>query len=366
MSDLAEMDEPSEGLPKAAQAEHLTEALYRCGALIDGRVSGVVVESSRATLLSRIIRLRLSYDGGASDAPASIILKTGLPERANARWNGGPNEVAFYTRIAAAMMGRVVPRCFEADCDAQTSEWHLLLEDLTESHFTLGNWPMPPTLAQTEQIIAARARFHAAWWDDPRLGVSIGTWFDPGDEQLKVFAQQVASFADRVGDRLSPERRDLYRRLIDAGPRLTLRYHSHRNLTIIQGDAHVWNVFLPRTNGSDDVRFFDWDAWRIDVGTDDLAYMMALHWFPDHRRRFERHLLDHYHAALVAHGVKGYDRQALDDDYRLSVLWQIATPVWQAANDIPSWIWWAHLERIFMAVDDLGCDKLLSGRNGAD
>jgi len=29
-----------------------------------------------------------------------------------------------------------------------------------------------------------------------------------------------------------------------------------------------------------------------------------------------------------------YDRDALADDYRLSVLWQIATPVWQAAYDI--------------------------------
>ena len=24
--------------------------------------------------------------------------------------------------------------------------------------------------------LAARARFHAAWWDDPRLGISVGTW----------------------------------------------------------------------------------------------------------------------------------------------------------------------------------------------
>jgi hypothetical protein len=35
------------------------------------------------------------------------------------------------------------------------------------------------------------------------------------------------------------------------------------------------------SRGSDDVRIFDWDVWRIDVATDDLAYMMALHWFPD-------------------------------------------------------------------------------------
>jgi Ecdysteroid kinase-like family len=161
-----------------------------------------------------------------------------------------------------------------------------------------------------------------------------------------------------VGDRLSRERRDLFERVLHAAPRLLARYHSHRNVTIVQGDAHVWNSFLPR-NGGDDVRLFDWDLWRIDVASDDLAYMMAMHWYPDLRRRIERPLLDRYHAALVAHGVRGYDRRALDDDYRLSALWHITTPVWQATNDIPPVIWWNNLERILLAVDDLGCRDLL-------
>ncbi|HZL84050.1 MAG TPA: aminoglycoside phosphotransferase, partial [Candidatus Krumholzibacteria bacterium] len=136
-------------------------------------------------------------------------------------------------------------------------------------------------------------------------------------------------------------------------------YHSHRNATIVQGDSHIWNTFLPKTGAPDDVRLFDWDCWRLDMATDDLAYMMALHWYPDLRRVFERPLLDHYHAELVAHGVTGYDRRELDDDYRLSVLWQIATPVWQAAYNIPPVIWWNNLGRIFLAVDDLGCHELL-------
>jgi len=111
----------------------------------------------------------------------------------------------------------------------------------------------------------------------------------------------------------------------------------------------------------DDVRLFDWEGWRVDVATDDLAYMIALHWLPDHRRRHERDLLDCYYAELLAHGVTGYDRRALDDDYRLSVPWQIATPIWQAANNIPSRIWWHHLELIFLAIDDLGCRDFLVG-----
>jgi hypothetical protein len=52
--------------------------------------------------------------------------------------------------------------------------------------------------------------------------------------------------------------------------------------------------------------------------------------------------------------------EAFEADYRLSVLWQIATPVWQSNGNIPPVIWWNNLERIMLAVDDLGCRDLLS------
>src|SRR5215470_6279170 len=103
----------TESLPEVIDAEHLTYALRRSGVLGDGRVRDITVESSRATLVSRIVRLRLAYDG-AADAPSSIILKTGLPDGPGNLWNSGRQEVAFYTQVAPAISGRVVPRCFEA------------------------------------------------------------------------------------------------------------------------------------------------------------------------------------------------------------------------------------------------------------
>ncbi len=195
-----------------------------------------MVESARTTELSRIIRLRLTYEPAAGDAPSSLILKTARPA-------------------------------------------------------SVGAW------------IAAEAT----------------------ERDLQTLAERLERFIDFVGDRLSRERRALFELLLQAAPRLLARYHTHRNVTIVQGDAHVWNSFLPR-DGGDDVRLFDWDLWRIDVASDDLAYMMAMYWYPDlRRRRMERSLLDRYHAALVAGGVHGDDRRALDDDYRLSVLWHITT-----------------------------------------
>jgi hypothetical protein len=63
----------------------LTEVLRKSGVLRDGHVADVAVESSRATIMSRIIRLRLTFEGAAGDTPHSLILKTALPERLHAR-----------------------------------------------------------------------------------------------------------------------------------------------------------------------------------------------------------------------------------------------------------------------------------------
>ena len=348
-------------LPKAAQAEHLTDAFRQAGLLGYGYVTNVVIESSRDTILSQIKRLRLSYKG-ASDAPKTIILKTEIPGRAGETAEAGRHEVAFYRQVAAAMSSPLVPRCFGADWDADTKAWHILLEDLSNSHVIATQWPLPPTMDQCEGILRARARFHAAWWDDPRLGVSIGTRLDTEiiERHVRSLSEQFARFADRIGDSLPRERVVLFKQLLDAAPRLLMGVSLGHNLTISHGDAHVWNCFLPRAAGSDDVRLFDWDSWRVGTGASDLAYMMAVHWYPDLRRERERRLLDHYHAALVAHGVSGYDRGTLDADYRRSVLWQVTTPIWQAAYDIPPVIWWNNLERILLAVDDLGCRDLLA------
>jgi hypothetical protein len=126
----------AEPLPSAVEPDRLTEVFGRAGGLQRGRVSNVEVLHSRTTVLSRITRLRITHEGNDSGAPSSLILKTGLPERVgNASWDAGRQEVAFYTDVAAAMLGVLVPRCFEATWDAETRAWHLLLEDLTDSHF---------------------------------------------------------------------------------------------------------------------------------------------------------------------------------------------------------------------------------------
>jgi len=340
-------------------AERLTEVLRRGGGLDTGRVVEVGVDTSRTTLVSTIERLRLRYAGG--EGPATLIRKRPRHDIAPDLADILRNEVAFYARVAPAMPAGRLPRCYGIG-GAEEGPRYVLLEDLTDSHAIVSEWPVPPTLEQCERIMETYAAFHGQWWDDARLGDSIGTWLDTSgvfDRHLAEFSKRLAAFADRLGDRMSPERLSLYERLLEAAPRLLARYRTHRGLTLVHGDAHVWNALHPRDPATGTIRLIDWDGWRVDTATDDLSYMIALHWYPDRRRRLERRLLEHYHATLTAHGVERYPLSSLLDDYRLSVLWQITTPVWQASFRLTPAVWWSHLERIMLAVDDLDCRALL-------
>ncbi len=346
-------------LLQLTSADHLNAILEQAGVLDGLRVRNVSIISDHQTLGSRIIRSRLTYDGPANGRPESLIIKTRMAEQHGTEWLNGHREVAFYKDVAPSLPG-LVPRCFAADHAGATAPGHLILEDLTETHSLASEWPLPPTAAQCSTIVGSLGRLHAAWWDDPRLGVTVGDAFD--DAAMNRFNLQVTShfavFADRLGDELSVERRAFYERLIEALPQLFERYRDARNITITHGDAHVWNCFLP-LNGGTGARWFDWEGWRIRVPTNDLAYMMGLHWHSERRQRLERALLNHYHTVLQENGVSDYGRSDIWDDYRLSMLWIAVTPLFAAGLKLPPLYWWDNFLRVMAAVDDLECRDLL-------
>ena len=61
------------------------------------------------------------------------------------------------------------PALFEALGDATTDQWHLLLEDLTDTHVIATVWPLPPTPEQCDSIVRT-------WVDFMRRGGTIRVW----------------------------------------------------------------------------------------------------------------------------------------------------------------------------------------------
>ena len=185
-------------LDEGLTPERLTEAMRGAGALDGARVAEVVVESARTTLISTIERLRLRYAGG--DGPATLIRKQPRGDiDATLRAILG-KEIVFYAKVAPNTPPGGLPRCYGiggADGGARS----LLLEDLTDSHTIISEWPLPPTLEQCERIMDTYAAFHARWWDDPRLGTSIGAWGDTSGEFERhrvEFEKRLPAFADRL------------------------------------------------------------------------------------------------------------------------------------------------------------------------
>jgi hypothetical protein len=155
--------------PEAASAERLTQALRRACALGTGRVRDVSALSLIEKLRSHTFRLHLAYEGPAADSPASLILKMGHPGSGGRPAYRNRRELAFYREIAPALPNRLVPACFEVTEATETSPWHLLLEDLTDTHEIATEHPLPPDYPVCRSIVQRWGQLHAALWNDPRL-----------------------------------------------------------------------------------------------------------------------------------------------------------------------------------------------------
>lgn len=212
-----------------------------------------------------------------------------------------------------------------------------------------------------ELIVKALADVHAAWWEQPPWK-SIG-WTLPDraevERRIHDVAGRVELFLDFLGDRLSERRRAIYHDVLAALPQLYTRLMEPRAYTVIHDDIHVGNVLYPRDPTTDTVCIIDWQTWHIDLAPKDLAHMMAIFWFPEHRRVLEQLLLRQYHDRLCENGVSNYSWEQLWYDYRLCVLRKLFHPPWQWASGHHPNIWWNHLERVMSAFDDLNCRELL-------
>jgi hypothetical protein len=271
-------------------------------------------------------------------------------------------EVDFYNRLAPSM-SRAIVRCYDAAYQADPAAFHLLLEDLSQTHFQTP-WPLPPLQPQCEQAVDCLAELHTHWWEHSRFGQDIGQNWSEADEResFRYLEQTLPRFIDFLGDRLSVVRRNLYEKVLPTLLALTLpRLEGRKGLTLVHLDAHVWNFLFPREPDRETARLIDWSIWGIGTGPSDLAYMMALHWYPERRQQLEAPLLKHYHHRLLEWGILGYDWDACWYDYRLAVMYNLFIPMEQWANNLSPAIWWPHVERAFLAFEDLQCAEFLQG-----
>lgn len=339
-------------------SDRLTNFLRRGGYLPGGKVDAVVIRS----IQKHHLQFEAKYSTNAIvTAPARLILK-----RYEAGYPHGENEGWFYQQIAPMMTDSPAPPCFGVEIGKDAGETHVLLADLSDTHF-MPSFPYEQLSLDTFQSIAARfAQFHAFWWEHAKIsqdgfikskGSSVAhaaTAISTILENERFFAEgALPQWIKQYGTRFSKEWQALCRRAIAAWANLWVRRISDgKALTLIQGDAHMNNVLLPYHPPASQPVLIDWEGWIRGIGTWDLARMLIECRLADHKRYdLEKHLLPYYHSQLVRAGITGYSLPHCIDDYRLSVL----------ANIPHALVWenFRYLQSAMQAFVDWKCEDLI-------
>ena len=334
----------------------LSRWLRRSGTLPCGAINDVRVELEVETTISKLVFITVAYSPDApANLPSQMVVKS--PLNVPTILDDSTAEMQFYRQLAPVLGAPPLVRCFATGEDGDGGT--VVLEDLRATH-DHPPWPLPPSRKQCERALDALARVHAQWWETPTLGHTIGNLHTP--ETLTRMVHGIAAhlpvFIDTLGDTLTTEARHIYERVFGSSLQPWMRLTDLRALTVIHGDAHTWNFLFPRS-GEGAAYLIDWQVWHLDLGARDLAFFMALHWYPSRRRELEVPLIRYYHEGLVAHGINNYAFDDLWLDYRRCVVRNLTIPILFWSRGMKPEGWWHRLECALAAYHDLACDELL-------
>ncbi len=301
----------------------LLTAIFRANGFLSERevVTKVQIEDSTESGVAQHHRASLRYADFQTQrhAPERIFIKL---NKSSQQMPLAEREVTFYNEVMPPMLKRHtlealrLPRCYDAYYDDIAGGSHILLQDLGKE-FRPHSKPQPPTQRHQEQIMDSLALFHAFWWEHDKLG-ELGTL--PTEESLAEnqarYQERFEAFYAFAGEKLNPVLMDALQQVVSKTPdKRRERLLAGQGLTLVHRDLHPGNFLYSHK----DTRIMDWQSWRVDTATDDLAYMMAFYW-PEPLRRFhEQNLLRRYHDALLRNGVQNYSWDDLQYDYRASI-----------------------------------------------
>ncbi len=306
-------------------ASFLTSLLQEEGVLgREAAVEAVAVEDVGVGrgYLCQAVRITPTYVGAADGAPASMVAKVPTfmewPDRFMPLMTDMIHAEHCWYREEQPRFPARAPQRFGSVFESR--EAHALrLEDCGAlTHFSQTD----ACSAETAQLIVEHlARAQAHWWEDPRLGEL--DWLPSVEQSVQriepIVQRAWGLFAQRIVPRVDPAFVPIGERIVERFGDL-LREGAASASTLVHGDFRLKNVLMGERGGEDEVVILDWQLISHGSGLRDFAYFLGQNLEAETRRAAEPDLLDAYHAALVAHGVRGYSRARCETDYRLGLL----------------------------------------------
>ncbi len=365
------------------QLEAPAESVMSHGAILDGiagitpvwlsetlRNAGVVDAASVVDMRSEAVgvgrgfsgnltRVALTYDHAEDGAPEFVIVKAPSHSAPTPNTRGGDErEVRFYSEIAPHAAIRSLRYYFAAL--APENRWSVvLLEDL--SHLRAGDQVAGCELPDAERVTVELARFHAGFWDSPRLAQF--PWAPPWSRGAQLFQQRVLhSWRLHLENGLYGPPAPFERFVDGVGPHIeTIRRRlSRAPATINHGDFKLDNLFFDESGPI----AIDWSLLRVGRGIYDLSHFLVSSLSAEMRQVHAERLITLYHETLQAAGITGYSLQDCHDDYDYAVLDQAARaqaiPRFDIGNERGRE--WARImmERIADSLEKVDAEALIS------
>jgi len=360
-------------IPQDFTAEWLTDALHSTGTIEDAAVTSFDLESNIAAgvgFMGELGKLSVRYDKPGA-GPESIIAKYPAAALENRRiaeiFRFYEIETRFYEQIAP-QVSLNTPKLFYSDIDVDDSgDFIILLEDLAPAQCADQVAGCSPE--QADLAVRELAKFHAAWWQSPKLKDYDWMWaanhpVRAGTSQAS-YQQAWGPFVDNFGKMVPPEFVKLGEQF---GERMLkiLDSLADEPVTISHGDYRPDNLFFATTPDCAPLSVIDWQIMSIARGTFDFGYFMNGTLPPEERKAREQELTKLYHDTLVEGGVTGYSFEDCWEDYRLSSVFcwlytVIALGTLDVANERGLAVFTANIERNIAAMTDLNAAELLPG-----
>ena len=350
--------------PQDLTAAWMTEALRSTGVIKDATVTKIEpkVIGEGSGFIGQLALVALIYDQQEPGAPASLVAK--FPAAGEMGRHIGNlfdfyhREIRFYDEIADEIELRT-PKCYYSAMNRDAQEYILLIEDLAPAR--VGDHAQGCTLDEAELAIREIAKFHAAWWEHPRLE-ELAAWLPMIDAPVHqsaegAYQQAWEPFIQNFGDRLSPEMRktaeQISTRIIKLQSSIADRPH-----TIIHGDYRTDNLFFATPQGGAPLSVVDWQIACRGRGIFDVAYLLCGGLDAPIRKANEDRLLKLYHDTLVANGVKDYSFEQCWREYRRMSLYVLVYVVISLgtldfANERGLKLFNAWLARATAAIEEL-------------
>lgn len=338
--------------PEQFTAAWLSAALQAAGVAGSDEIDGCGVEviGVERGFTGVVARITLRYREAVEGAPASVIGKFPLAERAGTSSyrelqasspelapgyiERSVREVSFYREAGPDLPQ--VPRCYFGHADPEAGEVVLLLEDLASGE--PGDALAGCAVDEARSVLACVAHLHGRWWASPELGSLDwpGDWAGGNQVRVERYRQQAGSVVERYAERLPPGMGSLILALRDrlAGILAALAATPH---TLIHLDLHLDNVIFLRPEGDPLAYVLDWQSVSVGPAMLDVAGFIVESLSVDDRRVHERDLLCAYRDDLARLGVSDYPFERLRDDYLRVLLVRLAGTVgWLARAEVDS------------------------------